>query len=411
MRSDWVENSAFALAAVVLIASVDVRALASADPGAQSIAPASTVARTALAPQAANAPQTNLRTNLTNSSKKIEAGWTLSLEGESFSNEKEQAQTAGIELGGKVRYALLPQLEMKADAGVSLQSGYAQSRFGDNTPKNGLDLREALVQYKPMRQLTLQAGAINQAGLNAPLIVSAQAFPAVLERALIGTKDFNVEAKAQQAVPTSSTLSTKSVEAEQTPTFMAEELTARAKLSNRVAAHILGLHYAFHNLPSTVATDSELYGNTVTQITAKRDQFTYEFNGFGYGGGVKVLLARELAWTLDGQIVQNTDAPSSYNQGQIATSGFEIGLPGDIDLAPKGELFFAESDVAPGFYNGSDRGHNNRTGWAADVKATFKKAGFAVGGRFVQSDLINESLVQTRQSFVMISFETLYALF
>jgi hypothetical protein len=74
-------------------------------------------------------------------------------------------------------------------------------------------------------------------------------------------------------------------------------------------------------------------------------------------------------------------------------------------------VFFAESDVAPGYYNGSDRGHNNRTGWAADLSLAFKKAGFAIGGRFVQADLINSSLVQTRQSFVMLRFETLYAPF
>lgn len=363
-------------------------------------------------------PQTALKANLATTiqnqiqnQKRIEAGWNLSLSGQSFSNEKEQAQTAGLELAGKLRYRLLPQLEMKADAGVSLQSGYAQSRFGDNTPKSGLALREAVLQFKPLNRVTLQAGAIDQGHLNAPLLVSAQAFPGVLERILLGTKEFNAELKAQQAVPTSTTLSTKAVEAEETPTFLTESLTVRAKLFDRMSVNVFGLHYAFRNLPSTVATDSELYGNTVTALTAKRDRFTYDFDGFGYGGGTKILLARHVAWTLDGQILQNAKAPESYNQGQLASSGFEIGLPGDVDVKPKGEIFFAESDVAPGYYNGSDRGHNNRAGWAADLSVAFKKAGFALGGRFVQADLINSSLVQTRQSFVLLHFETLHAPF
>lgn len=341
----------------------------------------------------------------------LEAGCNMSLSGESFSDEKEQAQTAGLELGGKLRYGLLPNLEMKVDAGMMLESGYAQSVFGDNTPKNGLDLREAIVQYRPFAPITLEAGAINQAHLNAPLIVSAQAFPAVLERVLIGSHTFNVEAKAQQAVPTSSTLSTESVDTEQTPTFLTEEITARAKLASRVSVSVFGLHYAFNNLPSNVASQSELYGNTVNEITAKQYQFAYAFNGFSYGAGTKVLLSRTFAWTLDGQVVVNPQAPASYNQGQLASSGFEIGLPGDIDLKPKGEVFFAESDIAPGFYNGSDRGHNNRTGWAADLSATFKKAGFLVGGRYVNADLIDSSLVQSHQTFIMLRFETLYALF
>jgi hypothetical protein len=371
-------------------------------------------APTNLTPDSAPA-SASLRTNLEKPAKKttgvIEAGWNMSLSGETFANEKEQAQTAGLELGGKIRYGLLPSLEMKADAGIALQSGYAQSRFGDNTPKSGLDLHEALIQYKPLSRVTLQAGAINQAQLNSPLLVSAQAFPAALERILLGSKEFNVEVKAEQAVPTSTTMSTQSVEAEQTPTFMTEGLTGHAKFADRVSLSIFGLHYAFHNLPSTVANESELFGNTVTQVTAKQDKFAYAFDGFEYGSGLKVLLTRELIWTLDGQVIQNSKAPDSFNQGQIASSGFEIGLPGDIDLKPKAEIFFAESDIAPGFYNGSDRGHNNRTGWAADLSATFKKAGFLVGGRFVQSDLINESVIQTSQSFIMLRFETLYALF
>ncbi len=340
----------------------------------------------------------------------LSAEWSFGLQGQSFSNEKEQAQVAGLALGGKVRYGLLPSLEVKLDAAANLQTGYAQSRFGENVPKNGPELHEAVIQYKPIPRFTLQAGAINQAHLSSPLIVSAQAFPATLERILLGSKLFNVEIKAQQAVPTSSTLSTKSLDAEQMPTFMTEGLTIRTKFAQRVALSVFAFHYAFNDLPSVVASDSELYGNTVTEVTAKRSQFTYGFDGFSYGGGAKVLMARETVWMIDGQIVRNASAPASYNQAYLATTGFEFGLRGDVDLKPKAEYFFAESDVTPGYYNGSDRGHNNRRGWAADVSATFKKAGFTIGGRYVMSELINASLNQTRQSFILLRFESLHAL-
>lgn len=340
----------------------------------------------------------------------ISAGWRMGLEGQNFSNEKEQARTAGLGLRGDIRYGLLPSLEMRAEAGVSLQSGYAQSRFGDNTPRSGLDLREALVQWKPVSRVTLQAGAINQSHVEAPLLVAGQPFPGVTERLLLGTKQFNVELKAEQAVPTSTQLSAKTVEAETTPTFMTEMLTARAKVTNRVTLSAHGLHYAFRSLPTTVAAASELFGNTVTPLTGKTSAFTYEFDGYGYGGGVNVLMSRTLSWNLDGQILQNTKAPASYGAGQILTSGFTIGLPGDVDLKPQAEMFYAESDVAPAFYNGSDRGHNNRQGWGVNLESVFKEAGFLIGARFVQSNLINESTVQSRQSFLMIRFETLYDL-
>ena len=365
-------------------------------------------------PTVANAQENLLSTKLEPGVKRrqglIAAGFRMSLEGQSFSNEQEQARTAGLSLRGDVRYGLLPSLEMRAEAGMSLQSGYAQSRFGDNTPKNGLDLREALIQWKPVSRVSLQAGAINQSTVEAPLLVAGQPFPGVLERVLLGTKTLNVELKAEQAIPTSTQLNSRTVEAETTPTFTTEILTARAKVTERVSLSAHALHYAFRSLPNTVAAESELYGNTVTPLTGKTSTFTYQFDGYGYGGGAKVLMSRNLSWTLDGQVLQNTKAPSSYGAGQIVTSGFNIGLPGDIDLKPQAEIFYAESDVAPGYYNGSDRGHNNRTGWGANLEAAFKKAGFTIGGRFVQSNLINASTVQSRQSFFMIRFETLYDL-
>ena len=141
MYAKWVQSMPKTFAAIITIA------------GATAFA-----APTNLGPDSTPA-STTLRTNLEKTPSKkgiIEAGWNMSLAGESFSNEKEQAQTAGLELGGKIRYGLLPQLEMKADAGLSLQSGYAQSRFGDNTPKNGLDLeRSSSFNIKPLSRVTL----------------------------------------------------------------------------------------------------------------------------------------------------------------------------------------------------------------------------------------------------------------
>lgn len=341
-------------------------------------------------------------------SRLVKASWNLAITGDGYSDEQQQAQTTGLGLNGKLDYKFLPSLELKAAAGVSMQSGYAQSRFGDNTPSSGVTLKEAVIVLKPISAFAVSAGAIDQGHLAAPILVSSQPFPGVKERLLLGSRAFNVEIKAQQTIPTSKTLSTKAVEAEVTPSFTTETLALRSAAIPRVELLAYGTHFAFRSLPSNVALESERYGNSVTPISANRARFTYEFDGYVAGGETKIALFDGLKVTAEGQMLQNTKADQSYGSGQFIGAGLEIALPGDVDLKPKAGTFFAESDVAPGFYNSSNFGHNNRTGWTAGFDAIFKQAGFKFGADYVSSELINASTLQSRMSYIQLRFETLY---
>ena len=357
--------------------------------------------------------KTDLSQNISPKKKRIgliSAGWTLSLDAESFADTHEQAQTTGLGLLGDVRYRLLPALEMKAAARLSLESGYAQSRFGDNTPNSGVSLKEAVLVLKPFQGASLQGGAIDQGHLNSKLLVDSQPFPGVLERYIFGSHAFNVELKAEQTIPTSKTLSTKAIEAETTPSFTTETLALRSRPMESLELLAFGTHYAFHNLPSTVAVESERYGNTVTSMTAKTGHFAYEFDGYVAGAESKVGISRGLKWGVEGEILKNLKADDSFGDAQTLMTSLEMALPGDIDLIPRAGVFFTESDVSPGFYNAADLGHNNRTGWTAGVETVFKQSGFKLGGDFVHSDLINPSSIQSALTYFQIRFETLHEL-
>ncbi len=217
-----------------------------------------------------------------------------------------------------------------------------------------------------------------------------------------------MEFKAQQTIPTSKSLSTKAVEAEVSPSFTTETLAVRTEAISNLELLVFATHFAFRNLPSTVAIESERFGNSVTPLSANRSRFKYEFDGYVAGGGAKLDLTSGLAWAVEGQVIQNTKADQSYGSGQSITTNLLIALPGDVDLKPWGGTFFTESDVTPGFYNSSKIGHNNRQGWSAGLDATFRRAGFKAGLEYVSSDLINPSALQSRLSYFQLKLETLY---
>ena len=337
--------------------------------------------------------------------RKADVQWKMDLRGDSFANERDQAQIVGFGLRGEMRYRLADTLLLKANAGVTMQSGYAQTRFGDSAPRSGLDLKEAFVQYRPLTFFAVQAGALNQGQLSLPLLISERAFPGVLEKVVVGSKRLGLELRAQQTIPTSTQLSTKTVDAEPSPSFLSETLLIKTTPFEFLALEAHGTHFAFHQLPSQVAMESAPFGNTLDDDGRR---FVYGYQGWAAGGDAKITFVPGFAWGFGGNMIQNLDAPEGFRNAQHLSTRFEIGLPGDIDLIPKGEVFFAESDVAPAFYNDAGFGHTNRQGWAAELQTVMKTKNLTFGARYVSADVINASALQSRQEYILLKLGTLY---
>jgi hypothetical protein len=328
--------------------------------------------------------------------------------GESLTDEQTQAHAVGAGVEGDLHLGLVRTLDFRLRGQMALSSGYAQTTLGDVQLKNGVFLKEAYLQFKPVNAFALQAGALDQGELEAPLLVSKRPFPGVAERLKIGNAFMSAELRAEQCVPTSSELTTKAVEAEPMPSFFTESLLLKVRPFEALELKASGTHYRYQSLPSAVAAESALYGNTLKSSEPGTERFLFEYEGFVASSGAKIHLTRTVSWGIDGQMIRNTKAEETYQNAQVLGTEFVVGLPGDVDLKPRAEMFFAESDVAPAFYNSVEYGHGNRQGWGAEVKATFRKEKFRIGARYVASDLINPSLEQSRQAYFIVRFESLY---
>lgn len=374
--------------------------------GEPCIASAETVSGETVSPSAI-AIETNQISRLSRTRPSL--SWNMAVGGSSFANESEQAQSAGFHLGAKVHFAMTKQILLRAAGSANLQSGYAQSRFGDNTPQSGIALTEAVVQFEPLNAFAVEAGAIDQGHFKAPLLVSSQPFPGILEKIVYRSRNVRFELRAQQTIPTSTTLSTKTIESEKTPSFLSETIDLKVRPLTGMTLSLYGTHFRFQDLPSLVAHESSLHGNTTVSSGPNSTRFAYGFNGWMAGGEFRWnWFSPAVAWNIGTQMIQNLEAPQSYQNSQRTFSSLDMALPGDIRLSPMAEIFFTESDVVPAYYNSSGHGHTNRQGWGAGIDTVFRKEKFKVGARYLDSDLINSNSSQSRQRYLMIKIESMY---
>ena len=332
---------------------------------------------------------------------------------DSFANEREQAQFFGLTLRGDFKAQLMESLNARIKGGVDLTTGYAQSRFGDNVGSSGVYLQEAILNWRMVNSSLLRAyvdgGAVDQGVFRAPLFISEQAFPGVRETLVFGSsKEFKLRVWAQQTIPTSRTLSTRTVDAEVTPTFLSETVDLTIEPNDSLKMQAAVTHFAFNSLPSAVALESVIYGNSTDEIGPNTSRFRYRFDGVMARGDIDVSLGSSIKWTLEGYVIQNTAAPEGFRNAQHILTGFDVRVPGEINLRPTVSTFFIEDDAVPGFYNSSIAGHNNRSGFSAGLEAFFQKQRFKLKADYIDADVINFNINQSRQQTLKIGFETFY---
>lgn len=332
---------------------------------------------------------------------------------DSFANEREQAQFFGLSLGAQYELQLLSNLTFYTRAEAVLSSGYAQSQFGDNVGASNIVLRESLLNFQILDsryvKFLISGGAIDQGKFEMPTLINSQPFPAVSQKLILGSSnDAQIVISAEQAIPTSKTLSTKTVEAELLPIFTVEMLALELEPVKDLKLKGRALHFAFHDLPSAVALQSQVYGNTIFETGPNTAKFRYGFEGYGVGGSIAYSFTIPLALRLSGFLTQNMQAPEGYRMSQYVDGNIEIGVSHGVQLDLGGAVFFSEDDAAPGFYNDSRMGHNNRQGYTIHTALNFKDQKFRLRSSYTDADIINPNINQTRQQAIMIGFETSY---
>ncbi|MBT4762007.1 MAG: hypothetical protein HOO06_09945 [Bdellovibrionaceae bacterium] len=276
---------------------------------------------------------------------------------------------------------------------INLGASRVQSRFQRHSD-NDTVLNELSMNYLPIENLKFSLGAINQKHLESPHLVSGVTFPGFKLEAKTKGKGFNIGAKTQYLVPTSSSFDSDRSESEVLPNFQTQGIFASYNGFSKVDLQAQWNLYSFSNLPSVVAYESKRLGNFyITGTDVSESAFAVDYAGLSQSYNAKINYTKGLSHNLFASIVENQNLESGSNRAQSVGTSLDVKIA-QVVLTPSITTFFSETDASPAFYNSSDLGHSNRQGMKYSLRTYFKKLKFAIQANLIDSQVLNISAYQ-----------------
>jgi hypothetical protein len=333
----------------------------------------------------------------------------LSLYGNAAESKDTQSRIAGTEIEARFEHTFSEALTSRLSGGFQLETGAARARWAEDfRPRQIARLREAQLLFSPLQRLVFTLGAVDQLRWKSPLLLQRQSFPSLVEAFAFQTGSWQFGLEAEQAVANdTSSLQPFGNWAVGMPAFYLERLSAEYAPHDRFSLGGFVSHFAFDNLSGPSAFQAQFNGNSVTGI-GPGTLYQFGFQGFETGFALKALVGR-LRSEIGGALLTNTLAPENRNTGWRVYAKAAWRVSPSLSLTPEVELFRAESDLAPAFYNDRVFGHGNRRGFGALLTADWSKAQATL--RWVHSSVILTNPYQSDLDWVQFQLSTHYDVF
>lgn len=340
-------------------------------------------------------------------SSRYSLAWKTSLANDNFTNTTDSSNLVKTSLGFQAGMKLLDTLSLDAEFNFYWSTGRAQSWYGADGYSTGLNFNQAVIKFNPLSVLEFQAGAISLRYLNSPLLVSSGPFPGVLAKLYFGENqwvDFGLT--GLYSLPTSRSLNSDRIEKEVEPSFITLSFDAKTgKQFDLVGGDVLVSFYKYQNLPSKVAYESSLKGNTTKGETDADSSFRFEFGGISAGiGGFATFFENYIARVRYTYLL-NTDGHTVANRGELLQMSVDIPLEEDL-FVPFIELFYSEADASVAYYNSTLYGNNNRQGYSVGMSYEYHEL-FKLKFRYTSADLIYvNNMLSSHNQMLFVGIET-----
>jgi hypothetical protein len=347
-------------------------------------------------------------------SGQLEFLWNARVSGETANLDTQSAEVGGVDVNALSKYTLVDNLELRVFLRGKFFTGRSQSFYGDIEPDSGIFVREAAVRYMPFKSLgldilDLKAGVLNQDWLDTAMLIYKKSFPgASAELFYQWNEELRTGFVSQYTIPTSQTLSARTIDKEATPTLTTQTLYAKWQKENFMAVKVSGNLFEYQNLPSFVAFESQKRGNSTLFINGPNNsQFRFPFRGWFTKAEVSGYITPMFEPVVYLDVLRNQEAPDTFNDGQVIGLATMVHLQ-DYKIEFRYENIFIESDAVPGFYNAWAYGNTNKEGQGYEVVVNFLKKKFRVKAQYYDMKLINPDPLQQNQQYFFLGVETGY---
>lgn len=337
--------------------------------------------------------------------------WKLSagVRGTYYEDRFNRDSLTALLLKAEGRSQLTHRLNLDANISGVFEQGTAQGLKQQSTRRDsGFYLNQVRLSYDVMNWMTLDAGALSQRRYMSPLLAYSGSYPALRQNMDVRNNSWQWSFSSQQAIPTSQKLSSKAIQKEDQPIYLTAAISAQKTWPFGTQMRFIPGIYQFHHLPSAVAYESCLIGNSVIGKCAPGARFAYNFFGTDTYADIMLNLPHEWTITLGGNYLQNFEAPAGRAQGALYELDFNKGLNVDLALGWSFLYFEKQSDVTPAFY-APFMYENNRKGYGAKFRFSFSRRQIELKGTFLQTTPLKTTAIQNSTvNYVRLSLETSY---
>jgi hypothetical protein len=347
---------------------------------------------------------------------KFRGDWKIDLGSYSFEEDTDDAKSVRIGVSARPSYILTEELVLKGDFRFNAESGRVQTRFEQGSDRF-LNVNNATIEFLPSlkiipnSRLHLEGGILNQSYLSQELLFSSQrSFAGLKLGASFEKEKVKANIFAENVLPSSTSLNTERIEKEEMPEFQAQSISLNYNDNKFVNVDVGGLLFQYSKLPSKVAYQSLITGNSVVGDDPSNSKFYYNFKGYGLNSRFDLKLLENINLIGNIQMLENSEAVSGNNRGQIVWVGPVVKV-GDIKMAFNYGQFFSEPDVVPSYYMSLLYGGTNRQGSFGRLEIEFSELNFKILGQYIDADVINPRVHQLPRTNYVVRLETLYVSF
>lgn len=338
---------------------------------------------------------------------KLKTEWRLRMSGSSFNDDRSQSKSVDFRLDFKSIYNLTSNLQVDIQPSFRLVTGQSQTIDGADKMDNKILLNHAAIHFMPFYFSKFSAGALSQRYMHTSLLIDDLAFPAARAVGLTRGSQIETSVSLETAIPTSTSLSTNTKELEATPSLNTVALSMKWGTTDLFLKSSIG-YFLYNNLPSSVAQQSMLLGNSVRNFSEANYSFIYEHQGFEISSELQVPVTKNFEVTALAEYLKNERATDEDGTAFKVQLGTNIHITSSIGWSLKGFYFQVAPEAAVAYFN--SRGYQtNRQGYGLDTSIAFKPENFKLGIQYYESEVLYKNPAQSHDKSVMLRLETSYA--